>query len=91
MGVAALGEVDMDVLGLIEILLQMQRFRAAAQAAESRLGGFLHDGAQISGQLQLAAAVHDVDLHLQNLAAYLRPRKAVDHADLILFGYVHRG
>ena len=39
--------------------------------------------AQVAGQLQLAGAVHDVGLHLQQLAAHLGPGKAVDHADLV--------
>jgi len=80
----------MDILGLIEILLQMQRLRAAAQAAERRLGGLLHDGAQIAGQLQLTAAVHHVDLDLEDLTAHLCPGKAIDHADLVA-GDMYRG
>ena len=50
------------------------------------MGGFLHHVAQISGQLQLAGAVHNVDLHLQSLAAHGGPGQAGNQADLIRTG-----
>ena len=43
----------------------------------------LHHVSQVAGELQLAGAVHDVDLHLQDLAARLSPGQAVHHADLL--------
>ena len=52
----------------------------------TRESGFLHHVAQITGQLQLAGAFHHVDLDFQDLTAGLRPRKAVHHADKVLFG-----
>ena len=84
LGYRALREVDVDILILIEVLGDAQLCRTAAQAGVRRLHGFLHDRTQIAGQLQLAGAVHDPGLHLQQLTAHLCPRKAVDHADLIL-------
>ena len=81
----------MDVLGLVEVLLDAQHFCPAAQAAESGLCGFFHHVAQVAGQLQLAGALHDVDLHFQDLAACLCPRKAVDHADLLPLRMERRG
>ena len=84
LGHRSLREMDMDVLGLIKIRIDPQRFRPAPQAGQSSLGGFLHHVAQITGQLQLAGAFHHVDLDFQDLAAGLRPRKAVHHADLLL-------
>ena len=59
----------------------------AAPAAQSSVSAAWADSfitvAQIAGELQLAGALHDVDLHLQDLAAYLGPGQAVHHAHLI--------
>ena len=74
----------MDVLRLIEVRLDAETIAAAAQAAECRLGRLLHHGAEVAGQLELAAAGHDVGLHLEDLAADLCPCKAVYHADLVV-------
>ena len=73
----------MDVLGLIEVRRDAQLPAAGPEAAEGRLGGFLHHVAQVSGELQLAGALHHVDLHGQNLAPRLGPGEAVHHADLL--------
>ena len=76
----------MDIPGLIEITGDAQLGGTAAQAGIGGLAALLHHVAQIAGELQLAGAVHDAGLHLQQLAAHLRPCKAVDHADLVIFG-----
>ena len=73
----------MDVLGLIEVPGQAQLLPPAAQTRQRRLGGFLHHGAQVAGQLQLAAAVQGLGFYLQDLAAYLGPGQAIDHAHLV--------
>ena len=56
--------MDVDVLGLIKVRIDPQGFRPAPQAGQRSLGGFLHHVAQITGQLQLAGAFHDIDLDL---------------------------
>ena len=64
LGHRSLWEMDVDVLGLIKVRVDPQRFRPAPQAGQSSLGGLLHHVAQITGQLQLAGALHDIDLDL---------------------------
>ncbi|CAN4019351.1 Flp pilus assembly protein TadB, partial [Dysosmobacter welbionis] len=83
LGHCALWEVDVDVLRLVKVRWNPQHRRPAPQAAESRLSRLLHHVSQVAGELQLAGAVHDVDLHLQDLAARLSPGQAVHHADLL--------
>ena len=83
LGDRPLGEVDVNILRLIEVRRNAQLRRALAQAGHSGLAALLHDLAEVAGQLQLAAAVHHADLDRQDLAADLRPRKTVDHADQI--------
>ena len=75
--------MDVDVLGLIKLLLKAQAVGTAAEATEGGLGRFLHDRAQIARQFQLTCAVHDVDFHFQDFTAHFRPGKAVDHTDFI--------
>lgn len=52
LGHGSLREVDMDVLGFIEVPGQAQLLPPAAQTRQRRLGGFPHHGAQVAGQLQ---------------------------------------
>ena len=74
----------MDVLGLVKIPLDAQMCSPAAQAAQSCLGGLLHYGAQVTGELQLTGTIHDVNLYLQYLTAHLSPSQAIDHTYLIV-------
>ena len=73
----------MDISVLIEIRVDTQCLCPASQAAIGRLSGFLHHITQVSGQLQLAGALHYIDLYFQNFAAGLCPCKAVHHADFL--------
>ncbi len=76
--------MDVDILIFVKIGFDAQQLRVTADTGDRRLGGFLHDVAQRACQHQLARAFHDRDLDRQQLAADRRPRKAVDHADLVL-------
>ena len=85
LGDGPLREVDMDVLRLVEVRRDAELLRPLAQARECRAAALLHHVAQVARELDLAAAIHHADLDGQNFAAHLGPRKAVHHADKILF------
>ena len=76
----------MDVLRLVEVRRDAELLRPLAQARECRAAALLHHVAQVARELDLAAAIHHADLDGQNFAAHLGPRKAVHHADKVLFG-----
>ena len=78
-----LREVDMDIARLVEVGRDVQLLSTRAQIAHGRLHGLLHHIAEVSGQDELAAAVHDIALDLESLTADGSPGKAGHKTDRI--------
>ena len=73
----------MDVFVFVKIRVDAQNGAARPDIADGGAGGFLHHVAEVAGELQLAAAVHDGGLDVQHLAAHACPGQAADQADLV--------
>ena len=73
----------MDILILIEIRIDAERSRTAADIGHGGLGRFLHHIAEIAGKLKASGTVNDGGLNVQNLAADGGVGKAADKADLV--------
>ena len=74
----------MNILGLVEIRSNTQFFRIGADIAQGRVGRLLHHVTQVAGKLQLAGALHDIDFHLQRLAADGGPSQPGYQTNLIV-------
>ncbi|MPN33832.1 hypothetical protein SDC9_181324 [bioreactor metagenome] len=61
-------------------------FSVRPDVAHGRLGRFLHHVAELTGQRQMAGALHNRHLYCKHLAAYARNGQAVAYADLVLTG-----
>src|SRR5436190_165462 len=84
LGDRALGNVDVDVGGAVEVLRDVVLVGLRADVAHRRLRRLLHDVAELAGQGQLALAGHQRRLDGQDLAADFRPGQARGDADLVL-------
>src|SRR6185503_17284140 len=76
-----------DVEAAVEIARKAKMQRAAADVGERGLRGFRHDFAELAGGGELALAVEDLNLGLQNAAADFRPGEAVHQAHFVLLMY----
>ena len=76
--------MDQDILRPVEIGVDSQNGRPAADIAQARGCGLLHHFTQISGQPEHAGAVDDGHLHVQGDASDAGPGKAAGQADGIL-------
>src|SRR4051812_36377328 len=84
LGDGALGEVDVDVDLVLEVVGQAERAGARAQVAHRGLRALLHDLAELAGEGQLALAGDDGDLGGEQVAAEHGDGEAVGQADLVL-------
>ncbi len=75
--------MDVDVEVAMEVPGDVELVDLAADKTEGRLGGFLHDLAQLSGQGEAPLAVDLVGLEPQELAAELRPGHPGRYAHLV--------
>ena len=74
----------MNVLRLVEIRGDVHAGGDGADVADGDMGRLLHHVAEGAGKLDLTRALHDADLHLQQVAACLGVCQAVDHAHQVL-------
>ena len=73
----------MNILGLIEIRGDAQLGAVGTDIAEGRMDGFLHHVSQITGELQLAGALHHVHLNLKGLSPHTGPGQAGNQPHLV--------
>ena len=75
--------MDMDIHLFKVVLGQLELIHAGPAETQGRLGRLLHDIAQLAGEDQVAAPLHDDRLNIENLAAGLGPGQAGGQAGLV--------
>ena len=81
-GIAPFGDVDVDVLLLVEVGLGAVELGPRPHVRERRAGRLLHDVAELAGQDEVSLAAHERRLDVEDVAAGLRPGEAGREADL---------
>lgn len=82
------GNVNVYILGLVEIGGYAVLARDLTDVAERGLGGFLHNVAELTGEFKLARAVKHSRFDLKHIAAVLGVRQPVHDTDKILVVYL---
>ena len=90
-GNGSLRNVEMDIMGLEEILVHPVGRSDRTHISQRDLGRFLHDVAHLAGHLKLPVSRHDIDFDLQRIAADAGPRQSPDDAHLVLLVGVLKG
>ncbi len=82
----ALRDVDVDVVFPMKVRVDAQLLGPGTNVTQRRLRRLLHHVAQLSGEGQFAAALHERGLGHEDLAADFRPGQAGGDAHLALLG-----
>src|SRR5574341_1402755 len=76
--------MDMNVCLAELVGADAELLRARAHVSQGRVGGLLHDIAQMPGERERALAPHRRGFDVENIAARLGPGQAGPQADLVL-------